>query len=554
MSTKTVSWTSGGSGSGDYSFGTSEYDTIVSGDLPATEISDLTITGNVTFEGSGVVTIKNNLNVSSNITINNGMSFIVKTNLEGSPNGSITINAGAKLAYEKSDGNTEINFGSLGKGETSTLEVSNTNINNKITNLSPGDNITFSGYSENTNIYFQDTGKKDSDGNEIYQILDGNKDSTPLVSYVTLASGASPSDFYWDSSTDSIVCFLAGTMIRTCAGEVAIENIQIGDEIITFDGRSGGQTVRPVVWVGKAHAIVRPGLPDDEAGYPVCVIKDAIADGVPYKDMLITSEHCLFFEGRFVPVRILVNGSTIFYDKSITSYDYYHVETDQHSVIIADGMLTESYLDTGNRRAFRQKGKVAALRINTKSWEHNAGAPLCVERSFVEPLFHKLKARENTVFGCSVPTEQAELTEDPNLHLVTQAGAVIRPVRQDGQRYSFMLPANTQFVRIVSHASRPADVIGPFVDDRRQMGVAVADMYFTTAQKLHPITAHLQADKPEGWHDTDWTDCAWTNGNAVLPLGDLTKGNMGLLSMTIRAKGPYLRNTQLKSNIRKQSA
>ncbi|GCD60847.1 hypothetical protein NBRC3280_3419 [Acetobacter pasteurianus NBRC 3280] len=152
-------------------------------------------------------------------------------------------------------------------------------------------------------------------------------------------------------------------MIRTCAGEVAIENIQIGDEIITFDGHSGGQTVRPVVWVGKAHAIVRPGLPDDEAGYPVRVIKDAIADGVPYKDMLITSEHCLFFEGRFVPVRMLVNGSTIFYDKSITFYDYYHVETDQHSVIIADGMLTESYLDTGNRRAFRQKSKVAALRI-----------------------------------------------------------------------------------------------------------------------------------------------------------------------------------------------
>ncbi|WP_035367102.1 Hint domain-containing protein, partial [Acetobacter pasteurianus] len=73
--------------------------------------------------------------------------------------------------------------------------------------------------------------------------------------------------------------------------------------------------------------------------------------------MLITAEHCLFFEGKFVPVRMLVNGVSIFYDKSITSYDYYHVETDQHSVITADGMLTESYLDTGNRRAFRQEGK-----------------------------------------------------------------------------------------------------------------------------------------------------------------------------------------------------
>ncbi|OAZ70812.1 hypothetical protein SRCM100623_02163 [Acetobacter pasteurianus] len=72
------------------------------------------------------------------------------------------------------------------------------------------------------------------------------------------------------------------------------------------------------------------------------MLKDAIADGVPYKDMLITAEHCLFFEGKFVPVRMLVNGVSIFYDKSITSYDYYHVETDQHSVITADGMLTEA--------------------------------------------------------------------------------------------------------------------------------------------------------------------------------------------------------------------
>ncbi|PHY94849.1 hypothetical protein CSR02_04105, partial [Acetobacter pomorum] len=102
-----------------------------------------------------------------------------------------------------------------------------------------------------------------------------------------------------------------------------------------------------VIWVGKAHATVRPELTDDEAGWPVRILKDAIADGVPYKDMLITAEHCMFFKGKLVPVRMLVNGVSIFYDKSITSYDYYHVETEQHSVITADGMLTESYLDTG---------------------------------------------------------------------------------------------------------------------------------------------------------------------------------------------------------------
>lgn len=349
---------------------------------------------------------------------------------------------------------------------------------------------------------------------------------------------------YSNGNTYIGACFLAGSMIRTTTGEVAVEDVQIGDEVLAFDWRNNTDIVRPVVWVGKAHVNVRHGLPDDEAGWPVRVLKDAIADGVPYKDMLITAEHCLFFKDRFVPVRMLVNGVSIFYDKSITSYDYYHVETEQHSVITADGMLTESYLDTGNRSSFRQEGKVVTLFGSTKSWEDDAGAPLGVERSFVEPLFRALEWREDKVSKEQAPVAP-ELTSDPDLHLVTETGAVVSPMRKTVNQYSFMLPPDTQSVRIVSRASRPSDVIGPFVDDRRSMGVAVADVHLLCAKKSFEITSHLQTEKPEGWHATDWTDCAWTNGDAELPLGDhLAHGKMGILSMTVRAAGPYIVDNQ----------
>ncbi|WP_238704132.1 Hint domain-containing protein, partial [Acetobacter sp. DmW_125133] len=105
-----------------------------------------------------------------------------------------------------------------------------------------------------------------------------------------------------------VVCFLVGSMIRTPDGDVAVEDIQIGDEVIAFDWRNNKNITRPVVWVGKTRAAVRPELSDDEAGWPVRILKGAIADGVPYKDMLITAEHCLFFKDSFVPVRMLVNG------------------------------------------------------------------------------------------------------------------------------------------------------------------------------------------------------------------------------------------------------
>lgn len=427
-------------------------------------------------------------------------------------------------------------FGNTG----STIEIPGSG---KVTNATYDSTSKTTSITTDTGVTVKVSGDYTISNNSLYQQESGGN----------LYISASPTNSLGTSAV--LVCFLSGSMIRTSKGDVAVEDIQIGDQVVTFDWRNNQDVIRPVIWTGKGHCKVRFDLPDDEAGWPVRVIKNAISDGVPYKDMLITAEHCLFFRDRFVPVRMLVNGVSIFYDKSITSYDYYHVETEQHSVITADGMLTESYLDTGNRSSFRQEGKIATLRGAVKNWADDAGAPLGVERSFVEPLFRALEWRENSVVGTKISTTKIETTTDPDLHLITQTGAVIRPMRKTAHHYSFMLPPNTESVRIVSRSSRPSDVIGPFVDDRRYMGVAVADVQLQCAKQQFDITSHLQDEKPSGWHDTDWTDCAWTNGNAELPLGDhLTHGKMGILSMNIRAAGPYLLNTKPNSDMKKHSA
>lgn len=161
-----------------------------------------------------------------------------------------------------------------------------------------------------------------------------------------------------DTETFFDTCFLAGAMLRTPAGNRAVEEMAIGDRICTYDWRNNAELTQSVKWVGHKKMVVRPHLRIDEAGYPVRILKDAISDGVPYKDLLVTPEHCLFFDGKFIPVRMLVNGRSIFYDRVFTSYTYYHIETETHSVIWANDMLTESYLDTGNRATFAQHGVV----------------------------------------------------------------------------------------------------------------------------------------------------------------------------------------------------
>lgn len=332
-------------------------------------------------------------------------------------------------------------------------------------------------------------------------------------------------------------CFLYDSMIETPNGRIPVQDIRPGDEVTVYvDGEFAS---RKIVWAGKSHAVIRQGFPDDEAGYPVCILKDAISDGVPYKDMLITAEHSLFFDGRFVPARMLVNGRSIFYDKSITSYDYYHIETEKHSVITADGMLTESYLDTGNRHTFHQDGNVVTFTPSRNLTWDDAAVPLGVSREFVEPLFRQAEARAISA-GITQKDAAPELTEEANLHLVIDTGAVIHPTRKHNGRVMFMIPTGVKSVRIVSNASRPSDVIGSFVDDRRYFGVAVGEITMFEAGRSHSVTVHLTEKELAGWNTLEWEDTRWTSGNALLPLGVRQPNSIALIAIQIKKAGPYL--------------
>ncbi|WP_395494638.1 Hint domain-containing protein [Acetobacter sp. KSO5] len=377
-------------------------------------------------------------------------------------------------------------------------------------------------------------------GDNTYKVVNAANPDDVLVDSLTFVQGESPDKIGYDGDSATINCFLAGSLIETPEGLRKIEDMQVGDAVCVY--ADGKKEVSQIIWAGHASVQVNTALNQDEAGYPIRIIANALADNVPSTDLLITPEHCLFFDGKFVPVRMLVNGGSIFYDTSITSYTYYHIETAKHSVIIANGVLTESYLDTGNRSSFEQTGTVVTLgRVPAKGWEYDAAAPLCVDRAFVEPLFRAINYRSNSIAVHHAAIAAVATTTDPNLHLITQSGAIIHPMRRSTHQYSFMLPPNTQSVRIVSRASRPADVIGPFVDDRRYMGVAIAGIQLLSANNTHSITAHLQSEKPAGWYASEPTGCAWTNGDALLPLdGYLTHGNMGMLSITIQAGGSYL--------------
>ena len=55
----------------------------------------------------------------------------------------------------------------------------------------------------------------------------------------------------------------------------------------------------------------------------------------------------------------------IFQDFSYDSVVYYHLELDNHSAVIANGILSETYLDVNNRYIFESSKPIINLRKMT---------------------------------------------------------------------------------------------------------------------------------------------------------------------------------------------
>ncbi|MDF0594717.1 Hint domain-containing protein [Psychromarinibacter halotolerans] len=157
-------------------------------------------------------------------------------------------------------------------------------------------------------------------------------------------------------TSDFPVCFAAGTGIATPNGERAVETLEIGDLILTEDGR-----VVPVRWIGR-QTMHKLFAGDRMA--PVRVRAGALGDGLPHSDLVLTPDHALTLDGLAITAGALVNGATITLDpldalpETVT---YYHVETDAHDVILANGAAAETFVDAVTRRRFDNHAEYAAL-------------------------------------------------------------------------------------------------------------------------------------------------------------------------------------------------
>lgn len=339
-------------------------DTIAS--LTIDSGATLTI-GSATLIVSNSVTDNGTLTGYGTVTVNGSNGFKGSGILEAS-GGTLTINSsvatkGKATKLEIANGSTLDLTGHVGSyfGAMPTLtflsNVSSIFQDTSVaqTNVHLG---TISGFSGSDKIELQtsllggDTIGISGNSLTIYDFV-----GVPIQTY-TFASGTDMAAINFTSSNgvDTLtICFMAGTMIATPDGEAAIETLRPGDLVLTSEGAT-----KPVNWIGMQTISTR--FADPIRNLPIRVKAGALAENTPARDLLISPDHALLVDGVLISAGALVNGSSIIRETNVPEvFIYYHVELDDHSLILAENAPAETFVDNVDRRNFDNWAEFEAL-------------------------------------------------------------------------------------------------------------------------------------------------------------------------------------------------
>jgi hypothetical protein len=102
--------------------------------------------------------------------------------------------------------------------------------------------------------------------------------------------------------------------------------------------------------------------------WPIRIKAGALTDNVPSRDCLLSPDHAVLVDGALIQAGALVNGTSIIRETNVQPiFTYYHVEVDDHSLILAENTPAETFVDNVDRLAFDNWAEHQALYPEGKS-------------------------------------------------------------------------------------------------------------------------------------------------------------------------------------------
>lgn len=146
---------------------------------------------------------------------------------------------------------------------------------------------------------------------------------------------------------DDPLCFATGTLITTRDGEIRVEDLQRGDQVLTVD-----HGYQPILWIGhraldKAELAARPRL------RPIRIEAGALGDGMPRRALVVSPQHRILLRSR-IAMRMFGQTEVLVAARQLLELDglevvttsepvrYWHIMFAGHQLVMSEGAVTES--------------------------------------------------------------------------------------------------------------------------------------------------------------------------------------------------------------------
>jgi hypothetical protein len=214
--------------------------------------------------------------------------------------------------------------------------------------IAPGDSFTLTvpGVTSYLSGTYDYAGEVTIGGSPGYIVFSAESQQFYVLTNAQITDGYSLPMGMVSQTSGDMACFLGGTRILTTSGEVCVENLKVGDAVLTHDHQPVS-----IRWIGRQT--ISQMFADKLRVLPVRIKAGSLADGVPHRDLLVSPDHAILVDGVLIHAGALVNGTSIIRESNVPStFTYYHIETDDHSLILAENTPAETFIDNVDRMAF----------------------------------------------------------------------------------------------------------------------------------------------------------------------------------------------------------
>lgn len=150
------------------------------------------------------------------------------------------------------------------------------------------------------------------------------------------------------SENTGVICFATGTRITTDQGFVPVEDLKVGDLVLTIE--NGFKSIR---WIGVRKLSYRE-LANNDGLLPIWIRAGALGNDLPERDLVVTRQHRVLVRSNvadrmfgdrevLIPAKDLRGLEGVETLEMAIGVEYWHILFDDHEIIFSENAPTESF-------------------------------------------------------------------------------------------------------------------------------------------------------------------------------------------------------------------